>query len=138
MNRDQLILPKRFDANFITQIFYPYEWANNRHQSINTGRCYDWAYYAYCLWKNVVLWTTEHHAWVQVGKKFFDSESSSGIMDHTKLNCNALWPGEEVLPTAMHADKFKELWNDCGGGRKFHWDLMQEEIREKGLTPIRN
>src|SRR5574338_1563380 len=57
-------VPEKFDANFITEVFFPYEWNKKLFSSINTGRCYDWAYIAYCLWPNVSLWTTECHAWV--------------------------------------------------------------------------
>jgi hypothetical protein len=133
-----ILLPKKFSADFISQIFYPEEWKKGWLRSINSGRCYDWAYYAYCLWPNVKLWTTEHHAWVQVGKKFFDSESGNGIQDHCKLNCNSVWPGEETPPTIMSSEDFQKFWNKNGGGRKYHWDIMQQEIREKGLHPIRN
>jgi len=133
-----IIFPEKFSAGFINRVFFNREWKNDWLSDINTGRCYDWAYIAYCLWPEVLLWTTDHHAWVQVDNKFFDSEAQYGLQNHEWLNCNSMWPGDEVEPTIMNVQDFKNLWNTFGGGKRFHWDSLVEKIRQLGLNPIRS
>lgn len=130
-------VPESFDANFITENFFPYEWKHQFLSSINTGRCYDWAYIAYCLWPNVTLWTTERHAWVEVSGLFYDSESPSGVEDHQKLRCNETWGWDDQEPIAIKPEEFKDFWNENGGGRKYHWDDLHKEILELDFQPIR-
>lgn len=130
-------VPKEFNANFITEVFFPYEWTHKLFSSINTGRCYDWAYIAFCLWPNVTLWTTECHAWVEVDGLFYDSETPNGHLDHKKLRCNEYWPGRSTKPTSMSPENFKEFWNENGGGRKHHWNELHQEMLELDFQPIR-
>lgn len=132
-----LILPSQFDASFISKVFYPREWKYGLLSSINTGRCYDWAYKAFCLWSDTELWTTERHAWVRCGDKFFDSESPNGVPSVDKIPCNERYGWDEVEPTAMTVESFKEFWNENGGGRKFHWDEIVGTIKSLGLSVLR-
>lgn len=132
-----LTLPAKFSAAFISKNFFPEDYKAKNLMAINSGRCYDWAYIGYCLWPSVVLWTTDCHAWIQSGRKFYDSESHRGLKDHQELRCNSDWPGDEQAPTVMPVDEFKHFWNVYGGGRRFHWDKLVKQIKELGLTPIR-
>lgn len=130
-------IPEKFDANFITKVFFPYEWKHKYFSSINSGRCYDWAYIAYCLWPNVTLWTTERHAWVEVNGLHYDSESPNGVDDPEKLRCNEQFPANDVGPEMIQAEKFKDFWNGNGGGRTYHWDDLHQEIMDLDFQPIR-
>lgn len=132
-----LIQPERFDAKFINKTFYTKEWKYGLLSSINTGRCYDWAYKAFCLWSDVQLWTTERHAWVQCGDKFYDSESWKGVPSLDEIPCNKRTGWDEVPPTAMDSKEFQEFWNDNGGGERFHWHLLVERIKSVGLSVLR-
>lgn len=132
-----LVLPEKFDANFINKNFFYKEWKGRYLDAINSGRCYDWAYIAYCLWSDVLLWTTDSHAWVQVGNSYFDSESIYGLKDHRKLRCNTVWPGDELKPTVMTIRNFKIYWNEHGGGSTHHWPKLIKKMLGLGLTPIR-
>lgn len=133
-----LVLPKNFSASFINRVFFPREYKSKELAAINTGRCYDWAYLGYCLWPGVLLWTTDMHAWVQKGRKFYDSESVTGLKDHNELRCNAWFPGDEQSPTVMDIQSFKDFWDEHGGGKRRHWGALHDKIINKGLTPIRS
>lgn len=134
----KVVLPKTFSAGFVNRVFFPQEYKSENLAAINTGRCYDWAYIGYCLWPEVLLWTTDMHAWIQKGRKFFDSESVTGLKDHKELRCNAWFPGDEVEPTVMDVQSFKDFWNNHGGGRTHHWNSLLQKITKMGLTPIRS
>lgn len=132
-----LVLPERFDASFICKAFYPQEWKDKRLSSINMGKCYDWAYKAFCLWLDVELWTTENHAWVKCGDLFFDSEALSGSPSVDRIPCNVRCGWDEVEPTPMDAESFKDFWNVYGGGRRHHWNSLADTIRSVGLNVLR-
>src|SRR5271166_2651272 len=66
----QIIVPPKFSATFISKTFYPYEHKHKMHSSINMGRCYDWAFTAYAIWPDLILWSTPHHAWVQMNDRY--------------------------------------------------------------------
>jgi len=131
-----LILPQRFSASFVTRTFYPYEYKHKCRDEINMGQCYDWAYIAYCLWANVELWTSDYHAWVKVGTKFYDSETFNGDPDLKKLGCNRRCGWGEVEPMQVSAHKFKVIW-DTYGHPNHEWDLQVEKITKLGLNIVR-
>ena len=131
-----LVVPKKFSADFINRVFYPLEYSRATLQTINSGRCYDWAYYAYCLWNNVQLWSCDTHAWVHVGEKFYDSESPDGVRDYSQLGCNSRW-GWEKEPKPMNIGTFKSMWSRIGSGRRKHWHLLAGDIRERGFSLVR-
>lgn len=79
-------LPVKFNASFINKVFYPEETARNDLMSINCGQCYDWAWFSYLCWSNQVqLWSSENHAFVRVGRNFYDSEAVDGVPDWRML-----------------------------------------------------
>lgn len=132
------ILPSHFDVDFINKVFYPSEYKNNCLGEINSGRCYDWAYLAYCLWENTKLWSSDIHAWIMYKGLFFDSESPHGVTSFNELNCNAIHGDlSQEDPCEMQAEKFKNHWNMYGGGRRFHWNELELRIRSLGLTVLR-
>lgn len=133
----QIVLPKRLSPEFINNIFFPDYVRCNNVCDINSGRCYDWAYYVYCLYPTAQLWTTDYHAWVRYSGRFWDSESPRGVKDVDSLGCNSRWGWESIPPKPIDVVPFKRLWSRFGRGRKYHWDLMLEEIRAAGLTPLR-
>lgn len=132
-----LILPASFSADFINRFFYPEEWARGYLSRINSGRCYDWAYKAFCLWSDTDLWTTERHAWIKCGDLFFDSESPSGVQSFDRIPCNGRAGWDEVEPTAMSSEAFQIHWNNNGGGRRNHWHELVETIKALGLPIAR-
>lgn len=132
-----LILPQRFSASFVSRVFFNRDYRNKTLNWINTGRCYDWAYYAYCLWGNVKLWTSDIHAWVQVGGKFYDSESFTGKARHEDLNCNAAFDWEDEPPRQVTSEEFQNIWDTHGGGRRRHWHALRDDIVGHGLIVLR-
>lgn len=129
-------VPNNFNGSFITRHFFPDFLKYDNVQGINSGYCYDWAYYAYRLFPDVKLWTTDYHAWVQVGKKFFDSETRNGVSNFMLLGCNRRHgpiPWEILPPIRMEVDSFKPFWDEHGGGHKRHWDSMLEKKLKKVL-----
>jgi len=131
MSKNRVSLPKRFNANFITHTFFP-EYIGEEG-FINSGRCYDWAYYAYCLFPTVQIWTTDFHAWIQYGKRFFDSVHPLG--SESELTYHG-W--DETEPCILPISEFKNMWDEIGGGRKHHWNRMLREMRGRGLRPVRS
>jgi hypothetical protein len=129
--------PSIFDADFISKTFFPKDWENKKLDSINTGRCYDWAYLAYCLFEDVNLWTTDNHAWIEYQGKFYDSVSQ-GYDDANELpsNSNRNWyvRGPSKVDSV---ESFKTLWNCIGAGRTYHWGDLVESIKQLGLEPLR-
>lgn len=100
------------------------------------GGCYDWAYLAYCLWANVELWTTDYHAWVKVGTKFYDSETFKGNTNLKKLGCNRRCGWNEIEPMLVSAREFKTIWDEYGySGHS--WDSNLERIAGRGLQIVR-
>jgi len=121
--------PHQFNGLFITRHFFPKYLKYNNVSAINSGRCYDWAYFAYRMFPNVQLWTTDYHAWIQVGKKFYDSETKAGVSNFMLLGCNkrhAPTPWEDQPPIRASVLWFKSFWDKHGGGYKRHWDSMLE------------
>jgi len=130
-------VPSNFNAEFITRhLFRNYMKAGNL-SLINRGRCYDWAYYAYRLFPNIQLWTTDFHAWVEAKGKHWDSEAPHGVRDYLKLRCNVLnsfpCPWDEQEPVKMEVDEFKDFWDHHGSGRRYHWDNFLEFELQKVL-----
>jgi hypothetical protein len=127
-----LVKPAQFDADFISQVFFP-KYYPDHLTMVNCGYCYDWAYYAYCLWPHVELWSTLGHAWVQLKGKCYDSEAPQGVESHLSLPTNRRPRGESMK---FNPQEFKDFWDGRGGGRRFHWDKMIKEIKQFGLEPI--
>lgn len=134
-------VPRKFNGPFITRHFFADYLSRKWVQGINQGRCYDWAYFAYRMFPDVTLWTTDYHAWVQVwdrekGYRFFDSETPKGVKSFMELGCNRRhgpMPWSDQAPTRMNVKDFKEFWNKHGGGFKRHWDSMLEVDLKKVL-----
>lgn len=128
-------------AHTINATFYSKYLEVNRLEAVNWGQCFDWAYYAYCLYP-ISLWTTDHHAWVELGGMYYDSEAPSGRLDFMKLGCNARSGWERLSPRKVSAHYFQGIWNQYGcfsqGGLKpGHWKKLIANIKNAGLTPIR-
>ena len=133
--------PKLFDPDFISRTFFPKMWKENNLAEINWGRCYDWAYYAYCLFSDVKLVTTTHHAWVQWKDRYYDSQWKEVLPGGHHIFMKKDWDDQDFEPMLIDEnsiEKFKELWNHHGGGRRFHWNTMLDEIRSQGLRPLRS
>jgi hypothetical protein len=148
--------PKNFNGTFISRHFFPSFFKHNSLKTINSGYCYDWAYFAHRLF-GAQLWATDFHAWVQVHnhdpkeagwiQRFFDSETHKGVSNFMQLGCNIRnsypLPWGEHAPKAMELKEFKDFWNEHGGGHRRHWDSMLEPKlqtvlgkRFSKLTPI--
>lgn len=131
--------PRRFNGTFISRHFFPTFFENDALKVINSGRCYDWAYYAHRLF-GAWLWTTDFHAWVQYQNpdqndsrwraRFFDSETPNGVANFMGLSCNRRnsypVPWDEHAPKRMELQAFKNFWDEHGGGHRRHWDSMLE------------
>jgi len=74
------------DGDLITRNFFP-EYVGHE-KGINSGNCFNWAYVAYRLYKNVQLWQNSAHAFVKQNGKFYDSESPFGTNHYANLGCN--------------------------------------------------
>lgn len=129
-------LPQKFSASFVTRTFFPDEYKEDRSR-INYGMCYDWAYIAYCLWGNVKLWTSEYHAWVQVGKKFYDSESFQGVWSPGDLQCSRRSGYGTLLPTYMEAEEFCRTWTEYNDLEDGYWDNWTRHIQSRGVRVVR-
>jgi hypothetical protein len=143
--------PRQFNGTFISRHFFPSFFEHNALKVINSGRCYDWAYYAHRLF-GVQLWTTDFHAWVQVIERdkpyrYFDSETPNGVSNFLNLGCNRRnsfpVPWDEHAPRRMELQAFKSFWDEHGGGHRRHWESMLEAQlrtvlgkRFSELTPI--
>lgn len=127
-------LPGAFNAPFITQVFFPRCFKRGCYDCVNYGKCYDWAFYAYCLFSEVQLWTNWSHAWVEVDGKFYDSRYHMGVTREEATDVRFNRNDNRMVSV----QELKEFWNEHGGGRRDHWDLMLQEIRDKGLSPIRD
>jgi hypothetical protein len=133
-----IIKPAKFSAGFVTKTFFPYEWNHRIPGHINTGRCYDWAYLAYCLWDNVTLWSHPSHAWVKVGKKHYDSECVRGTFKADLLPLNDKYAKHNMSDAREHsASEFHDHWNVYGGGARFHWHTLRKQIEDMGLELVR-
>lgn len=148
-------LTKKFSARFINRTFFASLIRRRSAADINVGRCYDWAYYAYCLFPDVTLWNNAGHSWVQYQEKFYDSECPDGVESFSDIPCNYRNPwlldpdeekyavtinGEKLVkklfingPCELNSEQFKSFWNKNGGGRREHWELMLEEMLNKQL-----
>lgn len=72
------------DLSYITHQFFPDSWP----AKINNGDCYRWAYLAYRLHRRVTLCTYlrgGEHAFVRIGKLYYDAQHSQGIQDWKNL-----------------------------------------------------
>lgn len=133
----KLVKPAKFNATFINKVFFPYEYTNKQLPQINRGRCYDWAYIAYCLWNNVILWQSDEHAWVQVESKFFDSESYLGRSTYKQLRCNVKTRQFIEFTKQVEVSEFMDYWNRFGSGRTYHWYELVNKIKHYGLDIVR-
>lgn len=129
MEESNSFFSSSFHKDIVTKVFFPHE----SIELINTGYCYDWAYIAYCLWKEVELWSNNIHAWIKVGNKFWDSESL-GEQDFNELPClirNPWWVEDMVKANHISIEDFKDFWMKNGRLKYDHWDRMVERIQKK-------
>lgn len=140
--------PKVFNPTFINRHFFPNYLKHGILDTINHGRCYDWAYYAHRLFK-AQLWTTDYHAWVRWDGRYFDSETVKGVRNFLGLRCNIRnafpVPWSDNPPQEIHIQEFKDFWDEHGGGKRRHWDsILEVDLRKvlghrySELTPIFN
>jgi hypothetical protein len=129
-------VPPNFSAAFISKIFYPDLYKEDRLYLVNHGQCYDWAMYAWHLFPMVNLWSTYNHAWVQVLDKHFDSETNLGRKNPRTLPCNKECGYNGARPI-FDVDAFKDHWNNHGGRDDYHWEKLIDNIMDKGLTTVR-
>jgi hypothetical protein len=138
-------MPTRFNGTFITRHLFPDFFVYNNQRGINSGYCYDWAYYAHRLF-NAQLWTTDYHAWVLVNtqdqrtgswsQRFFDSETPGGVKNFMQLGCNVRHgpvPWDDHAPKSMGVQAFKKFWDSHGAGYRYHWDSRLETNLRKTL-----
>lgn len=142
-----LRIPRQFNATFVSRHFFPTYFKNKALDNINYGRCYDWAYFAHRLF-GVDLWTTDYHAWVRYGNRWFDSETHNGVVSFMDLRCNirigGAVPWGDIPPKRIgNIENFKAVWDEHGGGFRHHWNSMLESDlcrvlgkRFTNLTPI--
>ena len=138
--------PSRFNGTFINRHFFPAYFKHQTLSAINSGRCYDWAYFAHRLF-GAELWSTDYHAWVQYEGRHFDSETHKGVRSFMDLRCNRRnafpVPWDDHGPSRMKLQNFKDFWDEEGGGRRRHWDsILEADLRRilgkrfSELTPI--
>src|ERR1035441_2650908 len=110
--------PASFNGRFVTRHLFRNYLEHKTLSFINMGRCYDWAYYAYHLFPDVQLWTTDFYAWVEAKGKHWDSETPKGVKSYMKLGCNVRnsfpCPWDEQEPVTMEVDEFKDFWDRNG------------------------
>jgi hypothetical protein len=129
--------PHKFQPGFITKTFFP-EYLSDPSM-INRGHCYDWAYVSYCLYPQVQLWSNKHHAFVQIGTRFFDSQTITlgrKSWENLEFFKNGV---QDAPPVPMTLDQFKANWNTYG---RYHrdktmWQDMLARITQTGIVPIR-
>lgn len=121
--------PARFDANFITENFYP-DW---EPYLINCGSCYDWAYIAVKLFHEVdiKLWTNRDHSFIRIGRRFYDSESPSGLFSWKKLHCNIATSASSSWQVSLA--RHKRIWGEDKPSNR--WTLLDRKIKSilKGI-----
>jgi hypothetical protein len=150
-------VPRQFNGSFITRHFFSEYLKHGYVAQINSGRCYDWAYFAHRMF-GVKLWTTDYHAWCEVWipskrkkdavvRRYFDAESRHGVRNFMDLKCNKRnafpLPWEETPPTQLDLQDFKSLWDEIGAGDRRHWlSKLEPKLRcvlgkrYSELTPI--
>jgi len=126
-----------FNGTFISRHFFPDYFKYNNLRTINSGRCYDWAYFGHRLF-GADLWATDFHAWCKVGRKYHDSETGKyGVLNFMQLGCNRRnaypLPWDEYGPQQMTLQEFKDFWDREGGGHRRHWDNMLEPLLQRVL-----
>lgn len=92
---------------------------------INKGKCMQWAYYAYCLFDGVRLWSYGSHAFIKHGTRYYDSERLAGERDWRDLPaCNfGKGCGRHLCTLCskrarpMNVNRFQETW----GGYDLPW-----------------
>lgn len=126
----------KFSAELINKEFFPGYLDNLK--LINLGRCYDWAYYAWCMFPNVSIWMIDQHAWIRSDNKHYDCEAVKGVTNYRSLPLFDRYPelsqrGHEVKSIFL----FKNFWNQYGGGYRNHWHTLIERIQRYGFTVVR-
>lgn len=120
----------RFDPEYINQQFFP----DIDPQTINNGRCWQWAYLTYHTFQHVELWSMGSHAFVRYKRKFYDAERITGEKDYKDLpatnfgmgcGCNECRskPKQQTVP------EFQKYWESM---RKFYnisWLSLEQKIK---------
>jgi len=101
-----------FKPSLVTQHFFPYE--VNWPAEINHGRCFQWAYYAFCMFDGITICDTDDldctvdcHAFIKHDDRYYDSEMLQGVYDFNDLPAIAYTSRQLVIHTP---ESFKELW----------------------------
>src|SRR5579863_6022582 len=109
------LVPEEFSSDFITRVFYPRCWKSSCPDCINYGECYDWAYYAYCLFPEVQLWHNRNHAWVKTRDRFFDSQYMDGIYPENDISVDRRF--SRTLAKHVSSEELQTFWNNHVAGR---------------------
>lgn len=134
-------VPKQFNGAFITRHFFPSFLENDNVSAINSGYCYDWAYYGHRLF-GADLWTTDYHAWCRYGQKYHDSETGKyGVNNFMNLGCNRRnafpLPWEEKAPQSLSLEDFKAFWKPYSDRAAHnHWKSSLEPKLRKILGKL--
>ena len=103
-------LPGKIDGSLITENFFP-DYINHRH-NINQGLCMKWAYIAFLLYEDVVLYSNNVHAFVKQGGLFFDSEVPNGVSYWQHLPCNEMYEEDIEGSWYQTTAEFFHEWKD--------------------------
>lgn len=119
----------RLKFNAITKYHFP----KDIPFKINQGRCFAWAYIAYCTFPNVQLCSTDIHAFIKYRGKFYDAERLTGVKDWKELP--AAYKGkhpfyDSPLELRFHSkESFKKAWS--GQPARFSLSWRGLELKAK-------
>lgn len=138
---------KQFDANLITQTFFP----EVHPRDINSGKCCNWAYYAYLLFPNVQLCSIIDkerllsgeiylsHAYVKLEDRLYDSETPNGALHFNGLKSVIRW--RRTLDIGISIDyceiiyKYENRFQGAWSPNRVDWREIEEKAR-KSLKEI--
>lgn len=119
----QQFTPSLIHSIFFKQYTHPIE--------INWGQCFHWAYIAYKLFDNVELWSSQYHAFIKFGNRYFDSEHLNGIKNWKKIRTIKEYYGSAV----RHSEKqFKLYW---GQYNIINWGELDSKVNFYNRTLIK-
>jgi hypothetical protein len=119
-----------FKPSLVTKHFFPYE--VNWPAEINHGRCFQWSYYAFCMFDGVTLCDTDlnrsvdSHAFVKYHDRYYDSETLQGVYDFTQMPAVTYTSQKLVIHTP---ESFKDLWVSQTYRFCISWETMEEFVQ---------
>jgi hypothetical protein len=123
------------DVDYINRTFFPKDL--NDLESINSGRCFLWAYIAYRLYKDAQLYDMGSHAFVysKSTKRYYDSEVPQGVKRWRKLRAtyNGQGCGCSSCTSGKHSQKilgkFRDRWRGSAEYHKVDWKALNFKIK---------